>query len=81
MSHTSVAFQKRAVVVAGEPFAVLMLVAESGDPRPIPEKSVIGLGVNRAACFVVWKSLRINSAEIQNRLACYAITVCAFDSD
>jgi len=44
MAHVPVAFEKRAVIVAGDAFAIFVLIAESDDAGPVMKDAVFGLG-------------------------------------
>src|ERR1700722_7352960 len=81
MADASMAFEKRAVVVAREAFAIFMLVTESDDSGPIAEELVVGLRVGGAPRFVIGKRLRIGSGKIEYALTGYAKAVRPADGD
>src|SRR6202034_1901822 len=55
--------------------------ARSCDSRPIPEEAVIRLKVYGSMAFIRGKDHRIGSAEIQNGLPGYAVSIAASDGD
>src|SRR6202050_3107983 len=81
MRYAPLTFEKGAVVVSREAFAVLMLIAKAKYSGPVFKKLVVGLKVDRAARFVIREDHWIRPAEIENRLSGYAVSVRSTDRD